>query len=51
MASLETKILNKEIDEGGPEEGRILLKECGKDLLDENVEVHKWNKLIRDHKW
>ena len=37
--------------EGGPEESRILLKEHGKDLPDEDVEVQKWNKLIRDHKW
>ena len=50
ITSLETKILNEEIDEGGPEESRILLKERGKDLLDEDVEVQKWNKLIRDHK-
>ena len=50
IASLETKILNEDIDEGGPEEGRIMLKERGKDLQDEDAEVQKWNRLIGDHK-
>ena len=30
IASLETEILNEDIDEGGPKEGRIVLKEQGK---------------------
>ena len=51
VASLETKILNEDIDEGGPKEGRTVLKERGKDLPDEDSEVQKWNKLIGDHKW
>ena len=47
IAALETKILN---DEGGPDEGRVLLKERGKDLPDEDAEVQKWKKLVRDPK-
>ena len=47
IADLETKILN---DEGGPDEGRVLLKERGKDLPDEDAEVQKWKKLIGNPK-
>ena len=50
IAALETKILNTDIDKGGPDEGRILLKERGKDLPDKDAEVQKWKKLIGDHK-
>lgn len=50
IAALETKILNEDMDESGPEEGRIVLKERGKDLPDEDAQVQKWNKLIGDHK-
>lgn len=50
ITSLETKILNEDSNEGGPEEGRIVLKEWGKNLLDDNIEVQKWTKLIGDHK-
>ena len=50
IASLETKILNKDMDEGGPKESRIVLKEQGKDLLDEDAKVQKWNELIRNYK-
>ena len=48
IAALETKILN---DEGGPDEGRVLLKERGKDLPDKDAEVQKCKELIRDPKW
>lgn len=46
IVSLETKFLSEKIVEDDPEEGRILLEECGKDLPDEDVEVQKCNKLI-----
>ena len=46
IVSLETKFLSEKIVEDDPEEGRILLKERGKDLPDEDVEVQKCNKLI-----
>ena len=43
IADLETKILN---DEGGPDDGRVLLKERGKDLPDEDAEVQKWKNSL-----
>lgn len=46
IVSSETKFLSEKIVEDDPEEGRILLEERGKDLPDEDVEVHKCNKLI-----
>lgn len=45
IVSSETKFLSEKIVEDDPEEGRILLEERGKDLPDEDVEVHKCNKL------
>ena len=48
--ALETKILNEDIDEGSPDEGRILLKERGKELPGGGAGVQEWGKLIGGHK-
>jgi hypothetical protein len=38
ISTLETRILNEDIDDGGPEEGRIMLKGRGKEVTDEDAE-------------
>ena len=50
IVALETKILNEDIDEGSPDEGRILLKERGKELPGGGAGVQEWEKLIGGHK-
>jgi protein SMG6 len=50
ISALETKILKEDAEDGGPEDGRVVVQGRGKEVTDEDPEVQKWNKLIGDHK-
>ena len=50
ISSLETRILNEDVDDSGTDEGRVLLKSRAKEVVDEAAEKQKWRKLIDDHK-
>jgi hypothetical protein len=50
IPALETKISNEDTDNGGPEEGRIILDGRGNKFADENAKKQTWMKLISNHK-
>ncbi|KAF7981504.1 hypothetical protein HWV62_33059 [Athelia sp. TMB] len=50
ISSLETRILNEDVDDSAADEGRVLLKSRAKEVVDEDAEKQKWRKLIDDHK-
>ncbi|KAF7964900.1 hypothetical protein HWV62_1777, partial [Athelia sp. TMB] len=50
ISSLETRILNEDVDDSAADEGRVLLKSHAKEVVDEDAEKQKWRKLIDDHK-
>jgi len=51
ISALEGKILKEEADDNnGLDDGRVVVQGHGKEMTDEDAEVQKWNKMIRDHK-
>jgi hypothetical protein len=49
ISALEMKILNEDINKGGPDQGRITLKGLAKEVTDEEAKRQKWKKFIGDH--
>ncbi|KAF7966165.1 hypothetical protein HWV62_39776 [Athelia sp. TMB] len=50
ISSLETRILNEDVDDSAADESHVLLERRAKEVVDEDAEKQKWRKLIDDHK-